>query len=109
VKVLFNDGQHYLGIIVRKDKEQDKWVLLRTFLLTLPPMRTIHLLNSNYACIHIIFKLAVNHLMSLPIESTIEHLIVMITTQFIADIFAVTVTTTAVHDFVLYTSCTALS
>ena len=26
VKVLFDDGQHYLGIIVRKDKEQDKWV-----------------------------------------------------------------------------------
>ena len=32
----------------------------------------------------------------------------MITTQFIADIFAVTVTTNAVHDFVLHTSCTAL-
>ena len=26
MKVLFDDGQHYLGIIVRKDKEQDKWV-----------------------------------------------------------------------------------
>jgi len=43
--------------------------------------------------------------MSLPIESTIKYLIVMITTQFIA----VAVTTNAVHDFVLYTSCTALS
>jgi len=71
VKVLFDDGQHYLGIIVRKDKEQDKWVtVFEDGTEDLPLMRTIHLLSNKYACICITFELAVNHLMSLPIEST---------------------------------------
>ena len=74
MKVLFDDGQHYLGIIVRKDKEQDKWVTVfedgtEDFSSDLPLMRTIHLLSNKYACIGTTFELAVNHLISLPIES----------------------------------------
>jgi len=33
----------------------------------------------------------------------------MVTTEFIADVFAVTITSNAVHDFVLYISHTTLS